>query len=110
MVKRRPCVVISPPIKGRTGLLTVVALSTTPPNPVMPYHVEIDIPFALPPKFASRCWVKGDMVNTVGFHRTDLLQLGKDLSGKRIYQTSPLPTATFALVQAAVLAGLGIRP
>lgn len=42
MVKRRPCVVISPKIASRPGLCTVVALSTDRPNPVMSYHCQID--------------------------------------------------------------------
>jgi len=92
MVKRRPAVVLSPPIKARVGLLTVVALSTTRPDQVMPYHMEIEIPFQLPPGWSRTCWVKGDMVNTVGFHRTDLLRLGK-YDGKRVYQTEALPKA-----------------
>ena len=110
MVKRRPCIVLSLAMKHRPKLLTVVALSTTPPKPAMPFHVEIDLPFALPMGWSQRCWVKGDMINTVGFHRTDLIQLGKDRRGKRVYQTSGLPKETLALVQRAVLAGLGIGP
>jgi len=43
MVKRRPVVIASPRIKGRPGLCTVVALSTTEPSPKMPYHAPIDI-------------------------------------------------------------------
>jgi hypothetical protein len=49
----------------------------------MPYHCEIEIPFDLPDGWARKCWVKGDMVNAVGFHRTDLIQLGKNTAGKR---------------------------
>ena len=48
MVKRRLCVVLSPPIRNRAGLCTVVPLSTTAPDPVMAYHYELDIPFQLP--------------------------------------------------------------
>ena len=48
MVKRRPCIVLSRPMKHRPKLLTVVALSTTAPDPVLPFHMEIDLPFALP--------------------------------------------------------------
>ena len=48
MVKPRLAIVLTPRIKARHGLLTVVALSTTPPKPKMPYHCVIDIPFDLP--------------------------------------------------------------
>ena len=109
MVKLRLVVVLSPAIKSRYGLCTVVALSTTKPDPVMPYHKEIEIPFPLPPRWGNRPrWIKGDMVNAVGFHRLDLLRLGKDIKGKRIYQMEVLPTEQMALVRRCVLHGMGL--
>lgn len=53
MVKPRLAVVISPPIKARGKLLTVVPLSTTAPDKVMPYHCQIDISFELPPRWGN---------------------------------------------------------
>ncbi len=108
MVKRRLCVVLSPAISARGKVLTVVALSTTSPLRPMPYHAEIEIPFELPVGWERRCWVKGDMVNAVGFHRTDLIQLGKDATGRRVYQTAVLPPDTFQRVRRCVLHGLGL--
>lgn len=108
MVKRRLCIVLSPAISARGKVLTVVALSTTAPQKVMPYHCEIEIPFDLPEGWARTCWVKGDMVNAVGFHRTDLIQVGKDATGKRAYQTLTLPTETFRRVRVCVLHGMGL--
>ena len=62
MVKVRPVIVISPKIFGRPGLCTVVALSTTPPDPKMPFHAEISIVPKLPPPWdAEKVWVKGAM-------------------------------------------------
>jgi mRNA interferase MazF len=59
MVKRRLAIVISPPIKQRGKLLTVVPLSTTAPEPIMPYHCQINVPFALPAFWGNRPrWVK----------------------------------------------------
>ena len=49
MVKRRLAVVVSKPIKARVGLCTIVPLSTTAPEPPMPYHYRLVLPFALPP-------------------------------------------------------------
>ena len=90
MVKRRPVVVLAPAIAVRKGLATVVALSTTPPTPRMAYHCEITLPRPLPPPFDSpTMWVKGDMVVAVGFHRLDLVRIGKDKSGKRSYFEDP---------------------
>jgi mRNA interferase MazF len=53
--------------------------------------------------------MKGDMVNAVGFHRTDLLRLGKTISGARIHQTASLPDDIMAQVQRCVIEGLGLR-
>ena len=79
MVKLRPVLVIPPQISTRSALTTVVALSTTPPNPVCDYHYLL--PRASMPYVGlfqkNDTWVKGDMVCAVGFHRLDLIRLGK---------------------------------
>ncbi|MBX3487219.1 MAG: type II toxin-antitoxin system PemK/MazF family toxin [Candidatus Paracaedibacteraceae bacterium] len=109
MVKRRPVIVISPQIKTRAGLCTVVALSTTKPDPIMPYHSEIILPpNKFPEKINNTVWVKGDMINTVGFHRLDLIRLGKDYTGKRTYCYHVLDDKTMRIVQKCVLNGLGL--
>lgn len=73
MVKRRPVVVISPKIRSRAGLCTVVALSTKDPQPVMSYHCRLKIEPILPEPWNSESmWIKGDMVYAAGFHRLDL--------------------------------------
>ena len=109
MVKRRLAVVVSPPMSRRGDLVTVVALSTTPPNPSLLHHCEIDIPFALPPQWQTRCWVKGDMVNAVGFHRCDLVQLGKAQNGERVYQLTPLPPAIMDVIERCVKSAMGLK-
>lgn len=109
MVKRRLCVVLSPAMKSRAGLCTVVPLSTTPPSKQMPYHCKLSIQFDLPKEWGNtERWVKGDMIYSVGFHRVDLLRLGKDRSGKRIYQTRVLGDDDFQSVRRCVLHGLGL--
>jgi uncharacterized protein YifN (PemK superfamily) len=109
MVKRRLAIVLTPKITARPHLCTIVPLSLTPPDKEMPYHCRIRIPFELPKEWgdADR-WVKGDMVNAVGFHRVDLLRLGKDGSGKRIYQFSCLPEDILRKVRKCVLHGMGM--
>jgi mRNA interferase MazF len=63
MVKVRTVVVISPKIKTRYGLCTVVGLSTTAPDPVETYHAQINIePKLLQPWDSHGVWIKGDMV------------------------------------------------
>ncbi|MBZ0128516.1 MAG: type II toxin-antitoxin system PemK/MazF family toxin [Rhodobacteraceae bacterium] len=109
MVKPRLCVIVSKPIQARPNLCTVVPLSTTAPTVVMPYHCKLDIPFDIPMPWGNLTrWVKGDMVYAAGFHRVDLLRLGKDGKGQRIYQISTLPEDTLAQIQKCVLHGLGL--
>jgi uncharacterized protein YifN (PemK superfamily) len=109
MVKRRPVVVISPKIAARPYLCTVVALSTKRPEPVMHYHCQIDLRPRLPPPLKSDdVWVKGAMVNTVGFHRLELIRLGKERGGKRIYLYEPLSGDTIRKIRACVLRAMGL--
>ena len=109
MVKRRPVVVISPKIAARPGLCTVVALSTTAPNPKLPFHAQIDLRPELPAPWQSDgVWVKGDMVYAVGFHRLDFIRLGKDLNGKRRYLYQPLSVENLKEIRACVLKGIGL--
>lgn len=111
MVKSgRPVVVLSPAMQGRPNLVTVVALSTEPPAPVMPYHMEL--PRGVLPqlgRFQERpSWVKGDMVYAVGFHRLDLIQLGKRdrQTGKRVYFTRRLGRERMRQIYGCVMHGL----
>ena len=109
MVKHRPVIVISPPIKTRSQLCTVVALSTTKPDPIMPYHSELTLPpNTFPENMSKTVWIKGDMINTVGFHRIDLIRLGKDHYGKRSYSYYVLDDKTMEMVQRCILNGLGL--
>jgi mRNA interferase MazF len=109
MVKPRLVVVLSPRIRARPQLCTVVALSTTDPDPIMPYHCRLDIAPPLPSPWQSKgIWVKEDMVYAVGFHRLDLIRLGKDTGGKRIYRMNKLAPEQIKSVRTCVLHALGL--
>ena len=109
MVKRRAVVVVSPKIAARPLLCTVVCLSTKRPTTIMPYHCQIDIRPKLPPPLESDgVWVKGDMVYSVGFHRLDLIRLGKDRGGKRIYLYKPLSVDNIREIRACILKGMSM--
>lgn len=109
MVKTRLAVVLSPKIVNRPRLCTVVPLSASEPEPKMPYNRQIEIPFQLPRSWGNiPRWIAGDMVNAVGFHRVDLLRMGKDRGGKRIYQMAALPPDLFKLVRTCALHGMGL--
>ncbi|MGR3525510.1 MAG: type II toxin-antitoxin system PemK/MazF family toxin [Paracoccaceae bacterium] len=111
MVKRRLCVVISPPIEARVGLCTVVPLSTTAPDPVQAYHYCFEIPFHMPKAWGNQArWAKCDMVCAVGLHRVDLIRLGKTSNGTRIYQMNTLSRLHLRNISNCVLAGLGLPP
>jgi uncharacterized protein YifN (PemK superfamily) len=109
MIKRRPVIVISPKIVARPGLCTVVALSTTTPDPVMQYHCQIDIRPRLPEGMQSDgVWVKGDMISVVAFNRLDLIRIGKSITGKRQYYNSPIGVESLKSVRRCVLSGMGM--
>src|SRR6267378_4020448 len=99
MVKRRPVITISPRLKRRDGLITVVPLSTSAPTPVCNHHCKISIKPALPEPFDSEeMWAKADMLATVGFERLDLVRTGRDPFGKRKYLTPRLEPAEMQVV------------
>lgn len=113
MVKaKRPVIVIAPSMKGRGRLVTIVALSTQEPNPVMPYHLKL--PRACLPQIGQfegkDSWVKGDMLYTAGFHRLDFIRLGKrDINtGKRIYFLNCLSRERMREVYGCVLNGMNL--
>jgi mRNA interferase MazF len=109
MVKRRPVVVLSPKMRGREALCTVVPLSTTAPDPVQPYHAQIDISPLLPDRWASQgVWIKGDMLYTVSLRRLDFLRFGKDANGRRIYYLKSLSSENLSIIRRCVLRGLGL--
>jgi len=113
MVKKsRPVVVLTPPIKGRANLVTIVALSTKKPNIILPFHYQI--PKNSMPQLGrfqeNETWLKGDMIYTMGFHRLNLVTLGKrnPQTGKRIYFNNRLGRAQMKEIYACVLHGLNL--
>lgn len=76
----------------------------------MPYHFKLDVNPPLPSPWDQETWVKGDMINAVGFHRLDFIRLGKDKSGKRLYRFDILTSDQMKNVKKCVLMGLGLTP
>jgi mRNA interferase MazF len=68
----------------------------------------LQIPFELPSHWSKEAWVKGDMIQTVAWHRMDLLRIGKDRTGRRVYQIETLPAEDLRTIQACVLEGLSL--
>ena len=113
MVKsHRPVVILTPPIVGRAELVTVLALSTKEPDRIMPFHYMI--PSSSMPQLGrfqeNDTWVKGDMIYTAGFHRLDLIRLGKkDIkTGKRLYFQQKLGREQMKEIYKCALHGLNL--
>jgi len=109
--KKRPVVVLTGPIKGRANLVTVAALSHAEPKPPQLYHYLI--PKQSMPMVGNYqeedSWLKGDMIYTFGFHRLNLIQLGKRGSdGKRQYFTTRLGTEQMKQIYQCVMHGLNM--
>ncbi len=74
MIKRRPVVVVSPAHLRRPNLLAVVPLSTTPPDPIAPYHYRLS-GNPVPGSDATEVWAKCDMLATVRLERLDRFRI-----------------------------------
>lgn len=111
MVKNRPVLILSRPLQSRPYLVTVVPLSTTPPDPVCNYHCKL--PKASLPmlnQFQQReTWVKADMVYTVAFGRLNRIRLGgRGPNGQRKYFDNRLSRNQMKVVYGCLLHGLGL--
>lgn len=109
MVKRRPVLVVSPRLRHREGLVTVVPLSTTPPHRQTAYQCEITLPFAPPAPFsATGVWAKADMLATLSLARLDLFRSPRDEAGRRRYLTMRIADADLRRVRACLVHALGL--
>jgi len=109
MVKRRPALVISPRLRNRQRLCTVIPLSTTEPRPIEAYHHRLHVDPVLPHPYTNKSqWVKADMVYTVSFDRLSLPFKKKDDVGKRIYDVRVIDKSDLLKVQQCMLHGLGL--
>jgi len=108
MTKRRPVVVLS---SVSAWLCNVVPFSTTDPEEQKPWHCLVNTPNPLPYPYDHKVhWLKGDMVETVGFHRLYLPCKGKDKDGHRLYVKLRLDVAQMRRIRRCVAAALGITP
>ena len=109
MIKRRPAVVLSPRLRHRENLCTVVPLSGSPPDHVEEYHCQIEFARPLPKPWDSPShWVKADMLATVALRRLDLIAGGRDHEGKRKYLNILIREDDFRRIQDCVRHALGL--
>jgi len=108
ITKRRLAVVISPHIRIRPNLCTVIPFSTTAPPIARDYHCTIQIDPPLPKPYDSPLqWVKGDLLYTVSLARLGLPFDGKT-DGSRNYDIRILTVAELIRVRKCMLHGLGL--
>ncbi len=109
MTKTRPAIIVSPNLKHREGLCTVVPMSITPPDVIMSYHYKLYFPKPLPPPFDSSFkWVKGDMFATVSLERINLPYAGKNDKGKRMYVTMIVEDGDLKKIRECMLHALAL--
>ncbi|WP_294210216.1 type II toxin-antitoxin system PemK/MazF family toxin [uncultured Sphingomonas sp.] len=107
MIKRRLAITISPKLKRRNDLVTVVPLSATPPMPAEKWHVELhdDVPEPWGP---GPRWAKCDMVATVGYARLNLPHSRHAVTGARRYHQIEIDAVHVDLLRRAVAAAIGL--
>jgi uncharacterized protein YifN (PemK superfamily) len=109
MVKRRPAIVLSAALPGRSQLCSIVPLSTPAPRIVRRWHHRIELRDPLPAPYDNPVmWAKCDMVLTVAFHRLRLLHKGKKPDGSRDYDVRILPGDEMEAVRNCVREALGL--
>jgi uncharacterized protein YifN (PemK superfamily) len=108
MVKRRPAIVVSPRLRGRVNLCTIVPLSTTPPAKAQNYHYLLELSPPLPKPFNTEaCWVKGDMLYTVSYDRLNLPH-ERSVTGERIHINRVVSAEDLLNIRHCILFGLGL--
>lgn len=109
ITKRRPVIVISPRLRQRDGLCTVVPCSTTVPRKMQPYHHKLTVVPALPyPYDHEEMWLKADLVYTLSFERLFLPFIGKNAKGDRIYDVRHISDNDLNDIRDCVRSGLGL--
>lgn len=110
MVKLRPVVIVSPRLRRRGDLVSVVPLSTTPPDPTEPHHCSLTLAVPLPAPYAEpQMWAKCDMVATVALSRLDRFRDGRMPGGSaRRYCTGKVSASQLIDIRKAILHGLGL--
>ncbi len=73
MIKKRPVIVISKH-KHNSKLIAVVPISTTKPDNILDYQIEMDSQFCSIHLSNKKSWVKCDMINVVSLERLNLVR------------------------------------
>lgn len=114
MVKQsRPCLVLQNNKLYRGDLVTVIPISTEPPDRPMPYHHRMDHRSfdAFPISFgrATPRWAKCDYVTTVSLHRCSDPHFHPPYQKRKYFKAKAI-AADIRAVEKGILWALGIRP
>lgn len=107
IAKRRPVIVVSGANK-RHGLVTVVPLSTTIPEPIRGWHCLISTNLPKPFNNSSHAYAKCDLVMSVSYERLNLFFDGKDENGKRKYLIPQITNEEMLAINDCIKEFLGI--
>ena len=102
IVKIRPVAVVSPKLPNRSGLATVVPLSTTAPRHDEPYVVELSQNYHPNSNSMARQWAKCDLITNVTLKRLDRFKVAR-----RQYVVPELSAEDLLKVRHAMLHALG---
>ena len=87
----------------------MVPLSCTEPRPIMPYHVLLQLERPLGGRWQeTTLWAKCDMVTVTSFNRLELIRIGRDATGKRIYNQDKLDPEQLLKLREAVARSIGL--
>ena len=106
MVQRRLCVVISPKLKRRDNLVTVVPLSESTPTSVEDWHHSIAI--------QSKAWgdgprwVKCDMIATVSYDRLSRPYYRHSVTKTRLFEKLCVAQEDLKIIREKISAALGL--
>ena len=109
MVKKRLCVVITPRLRRRDGLCTVVPLSASEPKPVCDYHFAVELEREVPGWSGTLKWAKCDMFGTVSHGRLSPIGVGRGENGKRKYIYPKVTAEQLRGIRCGVLCALTFR-
>jgi uncharacterized protein YifN (PemK superfamily) len=109
MDKIRFVVVVSPRLRHRKELCTVIPLSTTSPDHPQPFHVQLDNdPYPQSPP-GTLVWAKCDMLMTVSYARLSAYWSGRHpQSGKRNYVTLRVSPNELRAIRVGMLHATGL--
>jgi uncharacterized protein YifN (PemK superfamily) len=106
MVKRRLCVVISPKLKRRDNLVTVLPLSQTEPKPTQDWHHEI---FLHSQSWGDGTrWIKCDMLFTAAYNRLARPHYRHPVTNSRLFERLSLSMEHLDEVRRKVQIALGL--